>query len=60
MLLAIRAALHYISKYSIKESFIFTDSLSLLYNLLNLKNYTNQQFQVYLLLYITYIVTTMM
>jgi len=40
-LLAIRAALQYISRYSIKASITFTDSLSLLYNLLNLKNYTN-------------------
>ena len=40
-LLAIRAALQHISKFSIKTSIIFTDSLSALYNLLNLKNYIN-------------------
>jgi len=39
-LFAIRAALQCISKFSIKTSIIFTDTL-LLYNLLNLKNCIN-------------------
>jgi len=39
-LLAIRAALQY-NKFSIKTSIIFRQTLFLLYNLLNLKNYIN-------------------
>jgi len=41
-LLAIRAALQYVSKYSVKNVIIFTDSVFLFYNPFNPQKYTNQ------------------